>query len=200
MEDLQQKIKVSSFKSGLTLGAILLVLGIFSFYFIIRMAASFLLIIIGPIVFSIIIPIVLVIFICFDLRKKIGGYWNFRQATTGIFIMFFVAYIVQYIGKDVVFAKFVEPNMVQKTQDAMMDATTAMMEKAGTDQTQIDEKKAQIQKQFDGQKEITIGKIIQGIIISIILMFVLALIFGALFKKDPPLFADSDYEEPDTVA
>jgi len=196
MEDLQQKIKVNSFKSGLILGIILLVLGILSFYFIVGMATSFLMIIIVPILFSFIIPIVLVVLICFDLRKKIGGYWNFRQATTGIFIMFFVAYLVQYVGKDIIFAKFVEPNMIQKTQDAMMDATSTMMEKAGTEQGQIDEKKAEIQKQFDAQKEVTVGKIIQGIAISIILMFVLALIFGALFKKDPPLFADSNYEEP----
>jgi hypothetical protein len=27
-------------------------------------------------------------------------------------------------------------------------------------------------------------------------MFVLALVFGAMFKKEPPLLADSSYEDP----
>jgi hypothetical protein len=196
MEDLQQKIKSNSLKSGLLLGAILLVLSIFSFYMITGMASSLLTIILVPIVFSIIIPIGIVILFCFDLRKKIGGYWNLRQATTAIFIMFFAAYVIQYVGRDLIFAKLIEPNMVQKTQDVMVEATISMMEKNGVDQTQIDEKKAEIEKQFNDQKNVTIGKIIQGIVISIILMFVLALVFGAMFKKEPPLLADTSYEDP----
>jgi hypothetical protein len=196
MENLDQKIRKQSFQYGLILGAILLVLGIFSFYFIIGMTSSFWLVIFGPFIFSIILPIIVVVFFCLDIRKKVGGYWSFKQATTGIFIMFFMAYVVQSIGRDVIFAKFIEPNMVQKTQEAVMNATTAMLEKTGADQAQIDDKKASIQKQFDQQTNVTVGKVIQGIAITIILIFVLALIFGAIVKKDPPLFADTAYEDP----
>jgi hypothetical protein len=196
METLDQKIRKQSFQYGLILGAILLVLGIFSFYFIIGMTSSFWLVIFGPFIFSIILPIIVVVFFCLDIRKKVGGYWSFKQATTGIFIMFFMAYMVQFIGRDMIFAKLIEPNMVQKTQEAVMNATTAMLEKTGADQAQIDDKKASIQKQFDQQTNVTVGKVIQGIAITIILIFVLALIFGAIVKKDPPLFADTAYEDP----
>ncbi|MDB4902331.1 MAG: hypothetical protein JWQ63_1612 [Mucilaginibacter sp.] len=196
MENLDQKTRKQSFQYGLILGAILLVLGIFSFYFIIGMTSSFWMVIFAPFIFSIIIPIILVIFFSLDIRKKIGGYWSFKQATTGIFIMFFMAYVVQFIGRDLIFAKLIEPQMVQKTQEAVMNATTAMLEKTGADQAQIDDKKASIQKQFDLQTNITVGKVIQSIAITIILIFVLALIFGAIVKKDTPLFADTSYEDP----
>src|SRR5258708_7929647 len=144
------------------------------------MNLSFLMVIFWPFIFSIILPIIVVVFFCLDIRKKVGSYWSFKQATTGIFIMFFMAYVVQSIGRDVIFAKLIEPNMVQKTQEAVMNATTAMLEKTGADQTQIDDKKASIQKQFDQQTNVTVGKVIQGVAITIILIFVLALIFGAI--------------------
>ncbi|GAC1301120.1 MAG: hypothetical protein NVSMB24_03360 [Mucilaginibacter sp.] len=188
MESFDQKIRKISFQYGIILGVVVLVLSIFTFYYITQMSTSFLGFILAPVIFSILIPIALVVVFCFDIRKRIGGYWNFRQATTGIFIMFLLAYVIQAVGRDLVFVKLVEPNMVEKTQQAAMNATVSMMEKSGTDQAQIDEKKATLQKQFDDQKNVTTGKFIQGICISIILIFVCALIFGALFKKDKPLY------------
>jgi len=198
MENLNQQIRKNAITSGLILGLITLVLGIFSFYFITGMTTSFAMIIGAPIIFSIIIPIVMVILFCIDMRKKIGGYWIFKQAVTGIFIMFLVAYAVQTVGMNFIFAKVIEPNMVQKTQDAMTNATTAMLEKTGADQATIDSKIADVQKQFDSQKNVSIAKTIEGIAISIILMFVVALIFAAIFKKDPLRF-DATAEPDPTV-
>jgi len=197
MDNLQQTLRPNSTKNGLVLGLILLFVNIFSFYFITRMASSLVMILIVSVIFSFIIPIVLRIIFCFGLRKEIGGYWDFRQAVTGIFIMFFAAYITQTVGNDLVFAKFIEPHMAQKTEDAMMAATTAMLEKTGADQTLIDEKKASIEKQFDDQKNVTVRGVVQRIAISIIFIFVFAVIFAALFKKDPPLIVDSPYQEPE---
>jgi hypothetical protein len=195
METLEQKIRKASLNSGLILGLIFLVLGICTFYLITSLTSMWAILVV-PICFSIIIPIVLVVLFCMDIRKKIGGFWTFKQAATGIFIMFFAAYIVQSVGRDLIFAKFIEPNMVEKTQQATINATTAMLEKSGAEQSQIDTKIATIQKQFDDQKNITVGKQIQSIGISIIFIFVCALIFGAIFKKDPPLYAEPIDEGP----
>jgi len=187
MENLEQKIRKDSLISGLLLGVILLVLSIFSFYFITTMASG-MMTLVGPLLFSIIIPILLVIFFCIDVRKKIGGYWSFKQATTGIFIMLFAAYIVQTIGRDLIFGKLVEPQMVEKTQAAVMKSTTDMLEKSGASQESIDKKTADIQQQFQSQMNPTVGKIIQGYAITIIFIFVFALIFGAIFKKEIPKY------------
>ena len=56
------------------------------------------------------------------------------------------------------------------------------------DQKQIDKNIADIKQNMNEQKSISIGNVISGIAINIIFIFVLALIFGALFKKDEPVF------------
>ena len=195
MENLEQKIKRESFKSGLVLGGILLALGILTFYFITVLTNSVWLILSGPIIFSVLVPIILVVFLCISIRKRIGGYWSFKQATTGVFIMFIMAYAIQTIGRDLIFAKIIEPDMVVKTQKSVMRATTGMLEKSGADQTHIDAKLDEIQKQFDDEKNVPVSKIVEGIVISVILIFAFALIFGAIFKKDPPLFAPASDQE-----
>jgi hypothetical protein len=183
MENLDQEIRKKSFASGLVLGVITLVLAILAFYFMTTMTTSFWMVVFSPVIFSILIPIGAVIFFCIDLRKKIGGYWVFKQATTGIFIMLLVSFVVTGIGRDLIFAKVVEPQMVQKMEDAMVNATTSFMEKSNVDQATIDEKVESVKAQFESQKSPTIGKTIQGYVITLIFLFVLALIFGAIFKR-----------------
>ncbi len=78
MENLDQQIRKKSFASGLVLGVITLVLAIFAFYFMTMMTTSFWLVVFSPVIFSILVPIAVVIFFCIDLRKKIGGYWVFK--------------------------------------------------------------------------------------------------------------------------
>lgn len=191
MEDIKSLIKKEGLSSGLLLGLALLVLGIIAYYILISAQAAVWLIVVVPIVFTMLIPIGIAVYFTIDLRKKVGGYWNFRQATTGIFIMFLVAFAIQYVGRDLLFAKFIEPDMVVKMQDAVVKSTASMMEKAGADQTKIDEKIDDIQKQFDSQKDQTIGSTIQGLATSVIFVFIIALIFGGIFKKEKPL---SPYE------
>jgi hypothetical protein len=185
MENLNQQIRKNAITSGLIYGIIVLVLNILSFYFITTMTTSFVLMLVSPIVLSIAIPLLIIVFFCLDLRKKIGGFWTLRQATTGAFIIVFTAFIVSTIGKDLIFIKLIEPNMIEKTQDAMMSATRSLMEKSGNDQSQIDEKMADVKKKFDDQKNLSTGKIIEGYAITIVFLFIFALILGAVFKRNP---------------
>jgi len=187
MDDLQKVIRKNSLISGLYLGMVLLVLSIFSFYFITGLVSSQLLIIIVPIFLSVIFPILIVIFLIMNLRKKIGGYWDFKKAVRGIFIMFLLSYGIQFLGKDLIFAKLIEPNMALKTKEAMKSATISMLKKTGASQAQIDEKSSSIEKDFNNQHEVTIGNYIQSLGVTIIFIFVFALIFAALFKKDLPV-------------
>ena len=194
MENLDQQIKKNAFNSGIILGTVTLVLGIFTFY-LITSTSNIWMVFAAPIVLSILIPITIAVFFCIGLRRKIGGFWTFKQAVTGIFIMFFAAYVIQAIGSDLLFAKFVEPQMVEKVDNAVLTATKTMMEKANTPQETIDTKVEEMQKQFDDQKNVTVGKTIQGIVISIIFRFVFALIFAAIFKKEP-LKTAAEYVDP----
>ncbi|HEY8782363.1 MAG TPA: DUF4199 domain-containing protein [Mucilaginibacter sp.] len=188
MDPLEQKIKKIFIKNGLLLGAILLGLSIISFYFITAITTSPILFVAAPLFFSVVIPIIVVVMICLNGRKKIGGHWSFKQAVTGIFIMFLIAYIIQTVGRDLIFARLIEPNMIEKTETAFINASSAIKEKAGFNQKQMDQNIADIKKNFEEQKKVTIGKTIQAIAISIIFVFIFALIFAALFKRDAPLY------------
>jgi hypothetical protein len=188
LETLEQKIKITFIKNGLWLGLILVGLAIASFYVIVTIAKSPILFVMLPLVFSFVLPVVAVLFFCFSGRKKIGGYWNFRQATTGIFIMFLIAYAIQTIGRDFIFAKLIEPNMVEKTQTAFMGTMTILKKQPGADIKRLNEKEAEVVQNFKEEKDKTIASVITTIFFSIIFIFVFALIFAALFKRERPVY------------
>ncbi|MBS1503540.1 MAG: DUF4199 domain-containing protein [Bacteroidetes bacterium] len=185
-DSLNQKIKKRSIVSGLVLGVILLVFGVISYYLITSQNAGAGTIILAPYLFKGFLPIILVLFLCFNLRKKIGGYWTFREAVSGIFIMFVISYSIQVLGYDVLFARVIEPDMLSKTQVATLRATTELGEKTKASQAAIDQRKADIQKQFDLQKNISFFGILQNYVFYLIFLFVFALIFAALFRRNPP--------------
>ena len=137
MHTLEQKIKKSGFINGLILGAITLALNILSFYIITSSSVSPLLFILAPIISRAFIPMLVVIFFSFNIRKNVGGLWTFKQATTGIFIMLMVAYLVNLAGKDMIFDKVIEPNGIQKTQMAAINAKASNMKEKGASQDKI---------------------------------------------------------------
>ena len=188
MNTLEQRIRFKAIKSGIILGFSLLIISIAAFYFLTQVAKTAVLFLAGPSVFSFVLPILLVVLFCFNMRKTIGGYWTLRQATTGIFIMFAIAYAIQSIGRDLVFAKFIEPDMVHKTEVAAINATTLMMTNAKIPQQQIDVNVAKLKGDFELKQNVTVGSVVQSVVFSIIFIFVMALIFGVLFKKEPPMY------------
>jgi len=187
-QDFDKQLKKQAAIKGVILGLILGVLGILSFYFMTTMATSFIMIIGGPFVLSIIIPIILGALFCVDLRKSVGGFWNFKQAVTGIFVMFFLSLVMSFLIRDMLFAKVIEPNMVEKTQTAMVNAVTNMLEKSSASQADIDKKIDEMEKQLNEQKNASIGKQIQSFAVSIIFVFVISLVFAIIFKKERPLY------------
>ena len=152
METIEQKLRKNGITNGLLLGIIILVSGIISFYFITAMTNNMIMLVLGPVLFSTLVPLIFAVVFCFDLRKKIGGFWNYRQATTGIFIMFLCAYILSY-GGNLVFSKVIEPDMVEKMKTVFVTTTTNMLEKQKIDQETIDKKVADIESNFDSQKK-----------------------------------------------
>lgn len=186
MENLDSSIKKNGFSNGLLLGLALFIVGTIAFYVLISTSAPMAIVLV-PLVFTILLPLAMSVFFTIDLRKKVGGFWTFRQATTGIFIMFITAYAVQYVARDLIFAKLIEPEMTTKMQNAVVNLTTAMMEKSGIDQAKIDAKMDEIQKQFDTQQQQGgFVRILQAFVTTIIFTFILALIFGVIFKKERP--------------
>ena len=180
---ISRNLKKYSIVNGLILGVVLLAFNIISFYLITTIVKSPLGVIGVPYVFSIILPIPCAIIMVYKLRAEMKWEWNFRIATSGIFIMFLISYFVINIGRDQLFARFVEPNMGQKIEQALLDAAPVALKKANATDKQIADKQKEIKDQFNDQNKITVGQQIQSHVTYTILLFVVALIFGALFKK-----------------
>jgi hypothetical protein len=185
-----EDLKPEAAKNGIGLGLIALVLGIISAYLLVG-TSSLMAVFLIPLGIGLLIPILIAVFFCFDLRKKIGGFWNLRQATSGIFIMFLVAYLISVVG-NLAFNKLIEPDMAARIQTTVVDGTSSMMQKQGIDQEVIDKKIEELNADFERKTQGTVMQTIQGHIIGVIIVFVFALLFGAIFKKEPPLSLSED--------
>jgi ABC-type antimicrobial peptide transport system permease subunit len=186
-EETDKKIKKQALIQGLFLGLVISAISITYFYFMVTVAKSAVVITFGSMVFSYLLPLAAAALFSLNLRAKIGGLWTMRQAGTGIFIMFFVSYLMVFIIKDQLFAKVAEPNMVPKTETAMMNALNKLKDETTKpeEKKEADAKIIEMKKAFDAERTVTIGQQIQSLGISIIFLFVLSIIFAAFFKREP---------------
>lgn len=108
--------------------------------------------------------------------------------------MAFVAGLL-YSVVNYVFYKFIEPDAFDKIASYMESGMTQTLENMGMDQEKIDEA---VSKQIEGvraQYQPTVGQFFKNIGISVIVQFVMSLIFAAIFKKEKPVFAAIEEEE-----
>jgi len=183
-KSIDSQIRKSGFVRGLFLGCIVLALSIASYYFIVNIVKEPWEDLLVPYILSMIIPLLLIVFFALTIRKKLGGYWSFKQAVTGTFIVIFTSYIILTIGRDFIFAKVIEPDMIQKLETAMLNSSTTMYKKQGFSQAQINSQIAERKQGFEGQKTVSTGTIIQNFIINTMLLFVLAIVLAALLKRE----------------
>jgi hypothetical protein len=184
--EIDKTIRIQGLIKGLILGVVLTVISVIYFYFMIGVASA-VAITVGSVLFTYILPLAAAALICLSLRKNIGGFWTLRQATTGIFIMFVISNLMIFILRDQVFARVIEPNMVQKTETAMVSALTKLKEATTKpeERKEADAKILEMKKGFESNKTFSIGQQIQSLGISIIFLFVLSVVFAVFFKREP---------------
>lgn len=182
--DIDRRIKITFLKYGGILGVLYLTLTITSYYIITSGTQSPVFFIAAPIIFRLVIPLLITLFLCYTGRKQIGGLWTFKQATTGIFVMLFIAFILQFVGKDIIFDKYVEPNGIEKIQNAAISAKTVNLKQKGYDQKTIDKNIGEMKKDLASQTNVmTPGSVISEVVFSTLFIFLFALIFASLFRN-----------------
>jgi len=140
------------------------------------------------------IGIGLAIYFTLDLRKKIGGYWSFKEALGHIFLMFIVQVVVVTLFTTA-FAKWIEPSYADTMREITLNATTKVAETFSSDQEVIDKMIEEAEKNIEKQVNPGFMDVVQGLAIAAIFYFIGALIFAAIFKRNPPVFAS--YQEED---
>jgi len=177
-------IKKEGLFKGIIWGVILLALNIFTFYYITSITKDPVMIFFGMGAFSFILPLAFSVVFTIQMRQKMGGFWSFRQAVRGVFTMLIVGYIIMVIGRDGIFANFVEPDMVTKTEKAIHDSERLRYKQQGLSEDKAAAKIAENEKQFGPKGKATVFSIVESYIITIILLFVLSLGFGLIFKRE----------------
>lgn len=177
---------------GLVFGVILLVIGIIALYLIAK-TTSIAVVIASPILLSFLVPLGLAVWFCLNLRKRIGGYWSFRDATSGIFLMFFSAYFIYSTG-NLVFTKAIDTTISKTVKENILKVTSDFASRQNLPAEQIDEKIEEMKSKMEEEGTPDAKQIVQGIVYAIIIIFVVSLIFAAIFKKEPPVF-ETDNDE-----
>ena len=134
------------------------------------------------------------VFFAMDLRKKIGGYWTFKEALSGIFVMSLVANVASSVF-NFVFYRFVEPGAYDKVKGYVADGMTETFEKMGMSGDALDEAIESASESLKSQYMPSFTDFFKNIAIAILVGFVLSLIFAAILKKNPPMFAQNDETE-----
>ncbi len=139
------------------------------------------------------ISIALAIYFIRDIRTKIGGYWSFRTALKYIFLLFFVQ-IALTMGFSTVFGKWIEPSYTEMRLEEARNQAVERAEQMSSDQDKVDEMIAQSEKwsKMFIDPDLKAFTVLLGIMA--IFYFIGALIFAAIFKRDPPIFAPVEEE------
>ncbi|WP_461451901.1 DUF4199 domain-containing protein [Mucilaginibacter sp.] len=182
--NIDRKLRINAIIKGVMLGIIVLTLSIISYYFITTSQVPGL-IIAGPYFFAIIIPLAVTILFILNMRKKLGGFWSFKQSVAAVFIMFLISFLILTIGRDFIFAKLIEHDMVTKTEQVMVNLRIKGMKTGGANQKQIDAEIADMKKTFAADNGVGLFSLVQNYIIGVIMLFVLSLVFASIFKKEP---------------
>jgi len=173
-------------KMGVYLGIIVVFLTILPMYYYVT-STSFWTVTLGTVITGFFLPLVVAFWLTFILRKRIGGYWAFKQAVTGIFVMLFVASVISTIS-GLVFEKVIEPDMRERYMRNMQNNTIEFMENANVDAEQIDEQMAKLDEQIEATAKSTPLDTLKGFMIYIVVAFILAMIFALISKRERPMF------------
>lgn len=188
MELSLENLNKAASTNGVIIGILSIVIGVVTYYVFPQLLGS-----ISFGIGSLVVSLIIYIFFTIDLRKKIGGFWGFREALRGIFLMAFVAGVLYSIG-NVAFYKFIEPTAFEKISGFMESGMSETFDNMGMEQSKIDET---VTKQIEGLKaqyDPTVAQFFKNLGIAVIIQFVMSLIFAAIFKKELPVFLSNEEE------
>lgn len=183
MELSLENLNKAAANNGLVIGILSAILGIVTYYVAPALFGS-MWFGIGNMIFL----LVVYIFFTIDLRKKVGGYWSFRQAFKGIFIMAFVAGLLLAVV-NYVFYQFVEPDAFSRISGYVEEGATKTFETLGMDEDQIETAVSEQLKGMKSQFDPTPMDLLKNLGIALLVEVIMSLIFAAIFKREAPIFA-----------
>jgi len=183
MEDLNAAVRKQGALRGLLFGGIMLLIDVLKLYYLAYAAKSPMVtfILLYPVYYILLFALSL-LFIS-NLRNKIGRYWSLKQAITGIFIMLIVSSLIWNNGVTL-FSGKINPTIAEKAHIGLVEMRREAMQSQNQPAAKIDKEIMDMNKNFAGSSDITIGSFIQSLGISVILVFAVAALLGILFRRE----------------
>lgn len=182
-------LKKQSIIYGVILGIVSLVVGIIQIY-VSKSLTSLVSLTVVSVILNFIVFIALTCYFIFQLRKLNGGYWSFSTSLKNIFIMLAISTVISVAGMNLF--NTANPLPQEEVINNTMNLTIEMMENSGVDDEQIDSIIAEIEKGKEQLGVFSLGTIVKGVLITLMIYFVLSLILAAIFKKEKPIFINQD--------
>lgn len=187
VQDLNRQIRIKGAIYGAVLGVVILTLHLISYCLMVKVNTPAWVTAFSPLLFTNLLPIVAAVLLCLHLRKKIGGYWHLRQAASGIFVMFLTSYLIFFFGF-LLFSKVIEPGTDLNLENKIESVKAEIRKEQGISRQHINEETQGLRKDFNERQKSGIWGFVQSFGIVVVLLFLASLIFGALFKNDPPVY------------
>ncbi|WP_028297107.1 DUF4199 domain-containing protein [Olivibacter sitiensis] len=191
--EIKKQIRNTGLLYGAVLGVVLLLLAVLPMYYYLSSDSLYVLVF-GPMVTGFMCTLALVIVFGFRLRKKIGGYWDFRQAATGLFFMLLVATVI-LVGGGYVFDNYVAPDVKDRFNEKRIALSISEMEKSGASKEELEKHIAKIDEQKASEGEVSLQSVLLNIPIYVICIFVFSLLFALLLKREKPRYYNSETGE-----
>jgi hypothetical protein len=179
-------LKKESFKNGLIMAGVSIVLFLFMNYVLPEQMGSFLML--G---LQLTIGLGLSVVLCLDMRKKAGGYWTFGEALLHIFVMFIISAVIVYLFT-IAFGKFIDTTYPVRMKEMIGAKTESMLKSLGVTEDKLAEAMAKQKQDMEKQFSPNFSQMIVGLGIQLVMYFIGALIFAAIFKKTRPMFQSAE--------
>lgn len=135
------------------------------------------------------IPLVLAIVAVLAEKKARGGYIELRDALKACFLVFVIALALQTLFNWVLL-NFIDQPFRQAVEQETMLRTEKWLQRMGLDQEKVDEAISREQ----GVNHFTIPKLMMGLAIWYIVLFLVSLLIAAIVRKKKPEFSESDFK------
>lgn len=173
-------------KFGLITGLVLCVITLFSYMMGLEFMISFWLAFI-----NIAVTIGAVVYCGIVWKRANGGYLDLKNSFLTIFLVYAVsAFIVMLFN--ITLYTVIDPELPEQVQEAVIEKTIGMMEKFGAPEDKIEET---LEKLEEESSEYNASTFISGYFMSLIFGATIALIGGAIIKKQKPIFEEQASDE-----
>lgn len=183
MGDINSAVRKESAIRGVLFGVIMLTIDILKLYYLAYWAKAPLttFIVLYPVYYILLFGIAL--FFINGLRIKIGRYWTLKQAITGIFILLFISSVIWNNGLTL-FSGKINPEVAQKAHVGFVETRKAAMLSQKQPVDKVNKEVKSMNDNFSAGSNFTIASFFRSLFISIILVFAVSVLLGALFKRE----------------